>query len=175
MKPRKMTAGVFAFAANNYLNRYFASASMLRQALKRRAYRFIKKHGGTMEEATPLIEAEIQNQQKSGALNDSFFAHTMVAEMQKHGASRLKIKQKLFQKGIDSLLIEEALKANEESYNPKASALKYAKKRGFGPYRAPHYNKDRFQKELASMVRAGHSYSISKEILSLSREDVEKS
>ena len=43
-------------------------------------------------------------------------------------------------------------------------------KRGFG--RIEPHNDDRFQKELASMVRAGHSYTISK-ILSLSREDIE--
>ena len=173
MKSRKMTPGVFAFAATNYLNRYFASSAMLKQALRRRAYRFIKKHGGSMEDAIPLIDAEIQKQQESGALNDSFFAHTMVAEMQKHGASRLKIKQKLFQKGISSNLIEEALKANENSYDPRESARKYAKKRGFGPYRTSQKSDDRFQKELASMVRAGHSYAISKEILSLSRDEIE--
>ena len=173
MKSRKMTPGVFAFAATNYLNRYFASSSMLRQALRRRAYRFIKKYGGSMDDALPLIESEIKKRQESGTLNDSFFAHTMVAEMQKHGASRLKIKQKLFQKGIDSTLIEEALKANEDSYDPRESARKYAKKRGFGPYRNPLKGDDRFQKELASMVRAGHSYTISKEILSLSRDEIE--
>ena len=173
MKSRKMTAGVFSFAATNYLNRYFASTMMLKQALRRRAYRFIKKHGGNMEDALPLIDAELRKQQESGALNDSFFAHTMVAEMQKHGASQLKIKQKLYQKGISSTNIEEAFKANEDSYDPKESARKYAKKRGFGPYRAPHHTDDRFQKELASMMRAGHSYAISKKILSLSREEIE--
>ena len=55
-----MKAGVFAFAAQNYVNRYFASTSMLRRVLERRAHRFIRMHGGTMEEAHQLIDAEIR-------------------------------------------------------------------------------------------------------------------
>ena len=90
-----MTPGVFSFAAENYINRYFASTSMLRKALERRAYRFIRKHGGTMEEARPLIEAEVQKRIESGAVNDRFFADTMASELIKKGTSPLKIKQKL--------------------------------------------------------------------------------
>lgn len=176
MKPpknRKMTAGIFSFAAENYINRYFASTSMLRRALERRAYRFIRKHGGTMEEARPFIDAEIQKRIESGAINDLFFAETMVCELLKKGTSQLKIKQKLYQKGIESALIEGALKKYQDQHNPRQSALLYAKKRGFGPYRAPHITEDRFQKELASMVRAGHSYGTSKEVLALRREDLD--
>ncbi|MAA78390.1 MAG: hypothetical protein CL916_03955 [Deltaproteobacteria bacterium] len=173
-KKRKMTAGVFSFAAENYINRYFASTSMLRKTLERRAYRFIRKHGGTMEEARPLIDAEMQKRIESGAINDRFFAETMVSELIKKGSSLLKIKQKLYQKGIDSTLIDEILKQHQDQHDPRRSALLYAKKRGFGPYRAPHITEDRFQKELASMVRAGHPYGISKEVLGLRKEDLDE-
>lgn len=173
-KPRKMTAGVFAFAAQNYINRYFASSSMLRRALERRARRFIRKHGGTMEEAYPLIDAEIHSLTESGAINDRLFAETMVSELLKKGSSLLKIKQKLYQKGIDPNLISHVILLHQDKHDPRRSALLYAKKRGFGPYRAPHIQEDRFQKELASMVRAGHPYGTSKEVLKLSREDLER-
>ena len=173
-KSRKMTAGVFSFAAENYINRYFASASMLRKALERRAYRFIRKHGGTMEEARPLIDAEIQKRIESGSINDQFFAETMVGELITKGISQLKIKQRLYQKGIESTLIEEALRKHHDQHDPRRSALLYAKKRGFGPYRAPHIVEDRFQKELASMVRAGHPYGISKEVLGLNKENLDE-
>ena len=173
-KTRKMTAGVFSFAAENYINRYFASSSMLRKALERRAYRFIRKHGGSMEEARPLIDAEIQKRTESGSVNDRFFAETMTSELIKKGTSILKIKQKLYQKGIHSTLIDDVLKKHQDQHNPRRSALLYAKKRGFGPYRAPHITEDRFQKELASMVRAGHPYSISKEVLGIKREDLDE-
>ena len=167
-----MTPGVFAFAAQNYLARYFSSSFMLRRALERRAMRFIRKHGGTMEEARPLIDAEVQKHIKSGGVDDLLFAKTMTAELQKSGDSSLKIKQKLFKKGIPSSIIDQVLKESEN--NPRKAALRYAKKRGFGPYRAPHITTDRKQKELASMVRAGHSYGISKEILALSREEADE-
>lgn len=173
-KPRKMTPGVFSFAAENYINRYFASTNMLRKALERRAYRFIRKHGGTMEEARPLIDAEMQKRIESGAVNDRFFADTMASELIKKGTSLLKIKQKLYQKGIASSLIEDVLRQHQDQHDPKRSALLYAKKRGFGPYRAPHITEDRFQKELASMVRAGHAYGISKEVLALTREELDE-
>lgn len=173
-KKRKMTVGVFSFAAENYINRYFASTTMLRRALERRAYRFIRKHGGTMEEARPLIDAEVQKRKDSGAINDRFFAETMTCEMLKKGSSQLKIRQKLYQKGIDASLIDDAIKKYHDQHDPQRSALLYAKKRGFGPYRAPHITEDRFQKELASMVRAGHPYYICKEILALGREDLDE-
>jgi regulatory protein len=174
MKQKKMTPGVFAFAAQNYIQRYFASTVMLRRALERRAFRFVRKHGGTIEEAKPLIEAEIKKRIEDGSLNDALFAETMVRELQKSGASLLKIKQKLFQKGLSSIHIDNAIRSQQDLYDPRDSALRYAKKRGFGPYRAPHIQEDRFKKELASMVRAGHSYGISKEILVLTREEAEE-
>ena len=110
---------------------------------------------------------------ESGAVNDRFFADTMTSELIKKGSSLLKIKQKLYQKGISSSLIEDILKQHQDQHDPRHSALLYAKKRGFGPYRAPHIIEDRFQKELASMVRAGHAYGISKEVLALTREDLD--
>ena len=170
MKQAKMTAKVFSFAAQNYVSRYFASSQMLRRALERRAYRFIRKHGGEMEDAKVFIEEAIQFCIKEGAIDDVHFAQTMVAELQKNGVSQLKIKQKLFEKGISASLIADALKENNDMHNPKRDALLYAKKRGFGPYRAPHITEDRYQKELASMVRAGHPYNISKEILFLNKD-----
>ena len=169
-----MTAGVFAFAAQNYVGRYYASSMMLRRALERRAFRFIRKYGGTMEEAKPLIDAEINKRIQDGSLNDSLFAETMARELQKSGSSQLKIKQKLFQKGISSQHIDHALGAQQDKCDPRETALRYAKKRGFGPYRAPHIQEDRYKKELASMVRAGHPYGISKEIIVLSPEEAEE-
>ena len=169
-----MKAGVFAFAAQNYVNRYFASTSMLRRVLERRAHRFIRMHGGTMEEAHQLIDAEIQKLTESGVINDRSFAETMVSELLKKGTSLLKIKQKLYQKGISSSLIAEVIREQQDHHDPHRSAILYAKKRGFGPYRAPHIQEDRFQKELASMVRAGHPYGVSKEVLGMSKEEIEE-
>ena len=169
---KKMTAGIFSYAAENYTNRYFASSSMLRRALERRAYRFIRKHGGSMEEARPFIDAEVNKRVLSGAINDRNFAETMTTELVKKGASLLKVKQKLYQKGIEASVIEDVLALHKEHHNPKYSALLYAKKRGFGPYRASHSTQDRFPKELASMVRAGHSYAVCKEVLRLKKEDL---
>ena len=173
-KQRKMTAGVFAFAAENYINRYFASAHMLRKALERRAYRFVRKHGGTMDQARSLIDAEVRKRVDSGAVNDRFFAETMASELMKKGASLLQIKQKLFQKGIDSTLTGEIIQQLQDQHDPRRSVLLYAKKRGFGPYRAPHITEDRYKKELASMVRAGHPYGMCKEVLAIRREDLEE-
>ena len=125
-----------------------------------------------MEEAKPLIDAEVQKNIETGRINDHTFAKTMIIELQKNGYSTLKIKQKLFQKGIHSEVVAQVLQ--EVQKDPKKTALRYARKRGFGPYRAPHITEDRSKKELASMVRAGHSYGISKEILSLSRDEIEE-
>ena len=173
MKKKQMTANIFIFAAQNYVSRYFASTHMLRKALERRAYRFIREHGGDMETAKPLIENAIQFCIHEHAINDIHFAKTMVAELQKNGVSRIKIKQKLFQKGISVSVIHDALLEHHDQHHPQREAILYAKKRGFGPYRAQHIQEERLQKELASMVRAGHSYAISKEVLRLSQTEAQ--
>ena len=56
------------------------------------------------------------------------------------------------------------------------SALTYARRRRFGPYRSSATDpederRQRFQRQLASMMRAGHSYEVSRRILECENDD----
>ena len=166
MKKKRLTAAVFEYATVRYLSRYMATESMLRRVLNRRAKNFVYKHGGSLEEAGPLIDAEVEKRLKDGSINDERFAQLLIESLQKQGNSKPKMRQKLRNKGIKSTIIQSVLE-NREGHNlDYKSACRYAKKRGFGPYRKdPVLRSERRQKDLASMVRAGHAYGLSKKVL----------
>ena len=166
MKKKRLTAAVFEYAAVRYLSRYMATEQMLRRALQRRAKRFIYKHGGSLDEAQPLIDAEVLKRVQDGSINDQRYAEILSEALQKQGNSKPQIRQKLRNKGIRSSIIQSVLE-NRTGENPDyLAACRYAKKRGFGPYRKDTTQRsERRQKDLASMVRAGHPYSISKRVI----------
>ena len=166
MKKKRLTAAVFEYAAVRYLTRYMATEQMLRRVLQRRAKRFIYKHGGSIEEAQPLIDAEVLKRTQDGSINDQRYAEVLSEALQKQGNSKPQIRQKLRNKGVDGNIIQSVLE-NRTGDNPDyQAACRYAKKRGFGPYRKDAIQRaERRKKDLASMVRAGHPYSVSKRVV----------
>jgi regulatory protein len=154
-------------AAIRYLNRYVPSVKQFRSVLTRKVDRTIQARGdGDRVSALELIEKEIQRRIETGELHDRNFAINWVEHLQEKGKSVQQIRSKLYQKGISSTIIEEVITGMEDvSFEV---ALIYAKKRGFGPFRRTATDRLRKQKDIAAMLRAGHSFDVVKEIMSCS-------
>ncbi len=74
------------------------------------------------------------------------------------------IKTKLKAKGVDEKEVEALLE--DQSYDPKEMALKFAKKKKIGPYRAGFDEQKEFrQKDMGTLLRAGFDYEIVCDIL----------
>ena len=168
-RPPPITAKVLRESAVRYLDRYAPSVEQFRRVLIRKVDKTIRERGeGSRQEALILVEEEIQRRIAGGELHDQRVAEDWTAYLHRQGKSVLQIRGKLYQKGISTPLINAAISTLQEERTWLAfdSAVTYARKRRFGPFRATvEERKLRQQKDIASMLRAGHSYAVVREII----------
>ncbi len=178
-KPRKrratppLTAGWLRSEAVAYLQRWPASEVRVRQLLWKRIRRAQSFHGGTDEEAAPLVEEVIAALVEARMLDDMRFATLWVDSLRRRGTSARAIRFKLREKGVSGDFIQAAIDAHEPDEgeagsedSERAAARAYAKRRRLGPFRVVEDGSwERKQKDLASMARAGFSFDVAKSVL----------
>ena len=151
-------------AAATYLNRFAPSVYQFRQMLLRKCKKLpIDLNQETVEH---VVNGEILRRIQQGILNDRRYAESWAQKMQAAGKSLLQIKVKLHQKRISKEIIDQTVSTISDHQHQLTAALLYAKKRRLGPFSSDR-NKDAKQrwKELQKMVRAGHTFDVSKQIL----------
>ena len=269
--PKKITERYLQNAGTYYLERNVASSDQFRKVLQKRVYKSVRYHyskqeqthfenptknnttkdnsihhtyESALEHALNLVEQEVQRRIELGDINDLEFSRNKAIMYHKQGNSKLQIKNKLYQKGISSDMIntviaeiyaptqiidahvsnsqEEVSDASIDTHstfdreiirlqmereiyeisidnvlqnqqNTDAhqnialtqptdhqihrhaeiqAATAYAKKRGFGPFRRDLEKRQlKREKDLQSMIRAGHPYEISKFVLDMDHID----
>jgi regulatory protein len=169
-----LTASWLQAEAVQYLQRWPASESRVRRLLWRRVKRAQSFHGGTHEEAAPLIDEVMDWLGRHKFVDDARYARLWIDSLRRRGTSRRMIFKKLQEKGVPKEHIAKAIEDHEpeEGGDPEeTSALAYAKRRRLGPYRVPlDESWERKRKDLASMARAGFSYGVAQAVLVLSSE-----
>jgi len=161
----RITAQTIQNMAARYLNRYAPTISHFRSVLQRKVRRITQKPD-ELQAAFALIEAEIQRCIKINILNDQHIAEAWARRCHIRGLSALAIRQKLRQKGIADTLIDSTLNHLIAEKGLFQAAFNYAKRRRLGPFQtSPERRANRKQKDLAAMMRAGHSYDICKAII----------
>ena len=168
-RPRKVTERYLRNVARWYVERYAPCSGQLRKALMKRVDRGLREHGGDREEAVAWVEAVIAQQIEIGAINDQAYAHAWAASYHRRGVALYGIRQRLRAKRLSAAVIDaamERLQAESEGDPALAAACAYARRRRFGPFRAlPAQREARAEKDLASMMRAGHRYDHVRRIL----------
>jgi regulatory protein len=178
-KPRKrratppLTVGWLRSEAVAYLQRWPASEVRVRRLLWKRIRRAQSFHGGTDEEAAPLVEEVIVALVDGRMLDDMRFATLWVDSLRRRGTSARAIRFKLREKGVAGNLIQAAIDAHEPDEegataesSERAAARAYAKRRRLGSYRVVEdASWERKRKDLASMARAGFSFDVAKSVL----------
>ena len=164
-----LTASWLQAEAVQYLQRWPASEARVRRLLWKRVKRAQSFHGGTQEEAAPLVDEVMEALRRNRFVDDARYARLWIDSLRRRGTSRRMIFKKLQEKGVAQHEISVALESHEPEDggdSEAASALAYAKRRRLGPYRVPHDDsRERKQKDLASMARAGFSYGIARSVL----------
>lgn len=164
-----LTVNWLCAEAVSYLQRWTASEARVERVLWRRIKRAQSFHGGTPEEAKPLIGEVMARLRQMGMVDDDRFARLWVDSLRRRGTSKRMIYHKLREKGVSAERVTcalEAYESDEEGDPERLSATAYAKRRRLGPFRQPFDDcRERWRKDLASMARAGFSYDVARSVL----------
>lgn len=155
---KKITKTRLKNIALYYLQRFETSTQNLKEVLMRRVkdYAYQNKDFDSSEPIIWIDEivAELEGY---GYINDERYAKMKIGAYLNSGKSLRYIKTKLAIKGIEEDDINNLV--TEFEYDPFEAALKLAKKKKLG------INKEKRQKDLAAIVRAGFDYDIAKQVI----------
>ncbi|POF30022.1 regulatory protein RecX [Roseibium marinum] len=155
-------------SAVHYLERYASSAANLRKVLERKVLKACIAHERDPGEFSTLIDAVVEKCGQSGLVNDLAYAETKTAGLRRRGGSQRKIEAKLSAKGVDRETIQAVL--NNDARDDLGAAFIFARRRRLGPFRTD--DKDRREKDMAALCRAGFSYDIAKRVIDATDEDL---
>lgn len=165
--PRRVDEGYLRRVLLWYLERWDAPAAHARRKLLERVERAVRHHGQAREPLVEMADRVIAEAVDQGLIDDARYARHAVSRGRDSGRSARRIAASLRAKGVSPDQIRAALEdAAEEGRDDRVAVIRYARRRGFGPWRRPdRQGDDRFVKELASLVRAGFPYALGREIL----------
>ena len=165
--PRPATPKRLENAALFYLQRYATSTENLRRLLMRRVMRSAQAHGTDPAEGAAAVEDLLRRLCASGLLDDRAYAEARARSLHRRGASQRLIRARLGEKGVDAELADAALAALEEAAaDPDlAAGLALARRRRLGPFRPAAQRRDRRDRDLAALARAGFSYDVARQVV----------
>ncbi len=152
-----------------YLTRFDASAGKVRAMLKRRLMKAKMAGMEIPSDAAQWIENVVSDMCRLGYLNDSRYAENKLRILVHQGKSIQFMTLKLKEDGVDADTIHALLRDASVSDLEQARHLVARKK--LGPYRFPEQQQICYQKDLATLARAGFSYETARSALSSFEED----
>lgn len=181
--PKAITEQYLYNSALFYLSRFPASTEHLKQVMIRKIERSCSYHREQdKEECLKFLNHTIKKLEELNLLDDVSYAKGMIHSLLSRGQSMQAIKQRLRNKGIPrdiiSLVVEEYTEENDQNIDIK-SALILLKRKKMGPFenndKTNEENNDlqkkKLEKTLSSLARAGFSYALSQDVLSMSIEE----
>ncbi len=140
-----------------YVARFATSAAKLDGYLKRK----LRERGWDGETEAP-VAALVAKFVAAGYIDDEAFARSRSSGLLRRGYGQRRIAQALGAAGID-----EAVRAAVRPGEPqqRRAALAMASKRRFGPFGAEPPDRDRREKQIAAMLRAGHRLDSARELV----------
>lgn len=164
--PPAVTPAALETAALDYLERYASSVANLRRVLMRRIERAAR--AGTIErsDGRARVEAIVERLADRRLVDDGAYADGRARSLARQGRSRAAIARTLAAKGVEPDAIEAALTALAESGETDVqAALRFARRRRLGPFRAPKERAARRDRDLAALGRAGFSYEVARRVV----------
>ena len=146
--------------ALRYVGKYATTGAKLRSYLSRKL-----RERGWNGEREPDLEALAERFAELGYVDDAAYALSKSRALSGRGYGKRRIVEKLKLAGVADDDSREAL--DDADAQAAAAALRYAKRRRLGPFALKQVDRAEREKWIASMVRAGHSYGISRAIMSL--------
>ncbi len=159
--PRPLDSGRLDELALRYVGRFATTRAKLMTYLTRK----LRERGwdGTAE---PDVAAIAERFAAQGYVDDSAYALSKAGALARRGYGKRRLSQSLHQAGVGKEDGRPALDhADDEAV---ASAIRFAERKRLGPFASVRATepKER-ERALAAMIRAGHSFALSKAILAI--------
>ena len=160
-RPALDAAGLDALALH-YVARFATSGAKLADYCRRKL-----KERGWDGAAPPDIPALVSRFVAAGYLDDALFAKGRAEGLRRRGYGDRRVDMALRGAGIAE---EDRAGAKGDAAAAWTAALVLARKRRFGPFGAEQPDRDRRQKQLSAMLRAGHPLDIARELIDAASE-----
>jgi len=166
-KPKPLTEKRLEKLAFLHIDRYATSIENLRNVLMRRVKKSARNQNIEKKEAEKWINEIITKLVNLRLLDDQAYAENRVRSLHRSGASQKKIMSILSNKGVSKVDTASAISLLENEYCNRElmAANNYAKRRRLGPYRLAENRKEKRDRDLASLARAGFKYNDAKSII----------
>lgn len=163
-------------AAMRYLTRYAATAQQVTRVLQRRLIRHGQDGAADPDVVNARIDRIVARLAQAGLLNDADYAAMKATSLLRRGTSTRQILGTLRDKGVPDDIAKAALATLDETHGEdreRRAALRYAQRRGLGPWAKPDRRALRRQRDIAAMVRAGYPAGLATWTVDCDRESAE--
>ena len=163
-KPRRerppLTPHLLNVLALRYVGRFATTRAKLRLYLHRKI-----RERGWGEGALPDIDALAEQFAERGYVDDAGYALSKSRSLSSRGYGQARLVQSLRSAGVDE---DDAAGARDHAEGEAVScALRFAQRKRIGPYAVQALDQKARERALAAMVRAGHSFALSRAIIDL--------
>lgn len=161
-RPKPLDAARLEELALAYVARFATSAAKLERYLARK----LRERGwdGACE---PDLAALVERYVALGYVDDEAFARARSGSLLRRGYGPRRVRQALGEAGIADDVRDEV---RPGAAAERRAALALARKRGFGPFGTEKPDRDRREKQLAAMLRAGHTLDSAREMVDAASE-----
>ena len=149
--------------ALTYVARFATSAAKLERYLKRKL-----RERGWVGEREPDLAALVGRYVELGYVDDAAFARAKSGGLLRRGYGARRVGEALREAGIEEAIREEVRPGEGAE---RRAALAMARKRGFGPFGRESIDRERRQKQMSAMLRAGHPLDSAREMVDAASEE----
>ncbi len=158
--PSPLTAQRLRDLALHYTGRYATTEAKLRSYLARKIRERGIADGATLDPTTLAAECA-----SLGYVNDSLYAESKVAGLQRKGLGPSRIKMSLKAAGIADEIAAPLLETPDDE--ALVRALIFAKRKRIGPYGSGHDDRKVMARWWGAMSRGGHTPDVIKQVLQM--------
>jgi len=155
-----------------YIDRYASSSGRLRDVLLRRVRKARHADAPVVDDAESVIDGIVAKYVRNGVLDDRRFAERKADSLSRRGTSQRRIREKLALARVGRDDVDHALTIlRDDGDSEFAAAVTLARRRRLGPFADPAVRRERRDKHLAAMGRAGFALGLARRVIDAKDED----
>jgi len=157
-----------------YIDRYASSSGRLRDVLLRRVRKARHAEAPVVDDVEAVIDGIVAKYVKADVLNDRRFAERKADSLSRRGTSQRRIREKLAMARVGRDDVDHALtvlRDGNDGDGEFAAAVALARRRRLGPFADPSIRRERRDKHLAAMGRAGFAFGLARRVIDAKDED----